>query len=144
MSAPLPDLEALGGLTTPELRAQWLALFRHPSPPRLKRDLLIRAIAHRLQENRFGGLRPATRRRLERLAAGKAPRPVSVAALRPGLRLMREWNGETHLVEVTAEGIRWCGQTYKSLSAVARVITGARWSGPCFFGLLDKPLGRKG
>ena len=143
MSALLPDLSALLSLSTPELRARWHALFGHPSPPRLKRDLLIRAIAHRLQENRFGGLKPATRRRLERLAAGAELKPDAGPALRPGLRLMRDWNGETHLVEVTAEGIRWRGASYRSLSAVARAITGARWSGPRFFGLGARPNRRK-
>ncbi len=72
---------------------------------------------------------------LDRQADGKAARPD--ATLKPGGRLLREWNGVTHTVEVTDEGFRWNGQTYRSLSAVARAITGARWSGPRFFGLQE-------
>jgi len=119
------------------LRAQWADLYGRPAPMRLSCDLLARAIAYRIQAEQWGGLRPALRRRLERLGEGgecEAARR-SVSRLQPGARLMREWNGETHVVEVLADGLAWNGERYRSLSAVARAITGVRWSGPRFFGL---------
>jgi hypothetical protein len=64
--------------------------------------------------------------------------------MQPGVRLMRDWNGETHSVQVLEKGFAWRGKTYSSLSAIAQHITGARWSGPRFFGLLDKPKQKSG
>ena len=109
-----------------------------PAPP-LSRNLLARAVVHRIQEKAFGRLRPAAARRLRRLAGGidggGANGPSAGPALKPGSRLLREWRGETQVVEVTHEGLVWKGNRYRSLSAVARAITGVRWSGPRFFGL---------
>jgi DUF2924 family protein len=124
------------------LRQEWQKLYGCPAPKRVRRDLLLRAIAYRIQELAFGGLKPATVRRLKQLAdktrVGPVAPPSAADSLRPGMRLMREWNGETHLVEVVEKGFTWRGQPYPSLSAIARAITGARWSGPRFFGLLDR------
>ncbi len=99
------------------------------------RRLLLLALAYRVQVDAFGALDSKTNRYLRAVAAGipEAVRPLP--ALKPGVRLMREWNGQTHVVDVTEEGILWSGETYPSLSAIARAITGARWSGPRFFGL---------
>ncbi len=134
-------LARIDALDAPALRAEWTALFGHAAPARLSRDLSIRAIAYRMQEQMCGGFRPATVRRLHRLAqrlqAGETIRTAPAATLPPGVRLMREWNGETHVVEVLAHGFAWRGTRYRSLSAVARAITGARWSGPRFFGLKE-------
>ncbi len=97
------------------------------------------AIAYRLQEKTLGGLKPSTRRRLQRVAtdaaAGRAGNTASERRIKPGVVLLREWHGVTHQVTVLADGVRLRGQRYRSLSQVARVITGARWSGPRFFGL---------
>jgi hypothetical protein len=134
-------LARLSELTIFELRGEWRRLHRMPPPMRLSRDLLVRGITYKLQERAYGGLSIATARKLEQAAAdslsrGSAP-PIS---LRPGTRLVREWRGVTHMVLIHADGIEWRGQRYRSLSWVARKITGARWSGPRFFGLRQRPL----
>ena len=92
---------------------------------------MIRAVAYQLQERAFGGLTAATRRRL----TGAAPSARPSRAARPGTVLLREWQGVTHQVTVIEEGVLYRGERHRSLSAVARVITGSRWSGPLFFGL---------
>ena len=141
--APLEGrLAEVRDLDVAALRAAWADEFGRPAPARLSRDLLVRAIAYRIQERRGGGLRPATLRRLNRLAEdlqnGRETESAPPSPLQPGVRLMREWNGETHVVDVLADGFAWRGASYASLSAIARAITGVRWSGPRFFGLLDK------
>jgi DUF2924 family protein len=122
-----------------ELRGEWRRLHRMPPPMRLSRDLLIRGISYKLQERAYGGLSMATARKLEQAAADPlsrgAAKPTPSVSLRPGTRLVREWRGVTHMVLIHADGIEWRGQRYRSLSVVARTITGARWSGPRFFGL---------
>jgi len=94
---------------------------------------------YKLQERAYGGLSLATARKLEHANADPlsrgAAKPVQPISLRPGTRLVREWRGVTHTVLIHADGIEWRGQRYRSLTIVARKITGARWSGPRFFGL---------
>lgn len=135
-------LEALSKLGAPDLRAEWAKVYGTPAPRRISRDLLVRAIAYRIQEKMYGGLKPATVKRLKQIAAdmekGTETPQKPTASLREGVRLLREWNGETHIVEVVPDGFAWRGNTYKSLSVIARAITGANWSGPKFFGLRDK------
>jgi hypothetical protein len=134
-------LEALCDLTADELRKEWRRLYRS-QPPRLSRDLLVRAIAYRIQELRYGGLSKATRRKLATLVeardSGRMIAKEGAQRIRAGARLIREWNGRTHAVMVEQDGFSYAGQNYRSLSAVARDITGARWSGPRFFGLAMK------
>ena len=105
----------------------------------------MRAVAYRLQERALGGLKPATRRLLERLAAAaSADQPLRLTAPSPlsaGTILMREWQGVTHEVIVLEQGVRYQQKHYRSLSEVARLITGCRWSGPRFFGLHKKAAG---
>jgi Protein of unknown function (DUF2924) len=131
-------------LTIFELRGEWRRLHRMPPPMRLSRDLLVRGITYKLQERAYGGLSTATARKLAQAAAhppGRgATKPAPPISLRPGTRLVREWRGVTHMVLIQADGIEWRGQRYRSLSVVARKITGARWSGPRFFGLRQRPL----
>ena len=108
-------------------------------PKRASRDLLLRALAYHTQVQAEGGLSKASHKRLARLAdpkgnAGRPPRPASLR-LKPGSRLIREWRGEVHRVTVLEKGFDWRGNRYASLSQIARAITGARWSGPLFFGL---------
>jgi hypothetical protein len=104
--------------------------------------LLIRAIAYRLQERVLGGLNAATCRLFERVAAdARAGRPFELATMRrlePGAVLIREWGGLKHQVVVLAKGFNYRGKYYRSLSEVARLITGSRWSGPLFFGLKQR------
>jgi hypothetical protein len=133
-------LEALDDLTPDQLRKEWRQLYRS-QPPRLSRDLLVRAIAYRIQELRYGGLSKATRRKLAAIEArdyGGEIAKEGAQRIRAGARLIREWNGRTHTVMVEEEGFTYAGENYRSLSAVAREITGARWSGPRFFGLNNR------
>src|SRR6202011_2464556 len=137
-------LARLSELTIFELRGEWRRLHRMPPPMRFSRDLLTRGISYKLQERAYGGLSTATARKLEQAGADSLSRgavtPAPRLSLRPGTRLVREWRGVTHMVLVHADGIEWRGQRYRSLSVVARKITGARWSGPRFFGLRQRPL----
>ena len=132
------DLEALGELSKGMLRKRWEDLYGSPCPSRMSRQLLTRALAYRMQEQTLGGLDRATRHRLERaaedLAAGRAL-ASPVPRIKPGTRLLREWQGVVHEVIVLEDSVQYQGKTWPSLSAVAREITGAHWSGPRFFGL---------
>jgi len=131
-------LAALPGLSLDELKERWLAVYGNPPPPRLGRKLMVRAIAYRLQELALGGLKPTVRRQLDRTAEALQsgqPLPLKAPSVKPGTRLLREWQGHTHEVIVLEDGVQYQDRTYRSLSAVAREITGARWSGPRFFGL---------
>jgi hypothetical protein len=137
-------LARLSALTIFELRGEWRRFHRTPPPMRLSRDLLTRGITYKLQERAYGGLSTAIARKLERAAANPpgrgAAKPTPPISLKPGTRLVREWHGLTHTALIHADGIEWRGQRYRSLSVVARKITGARWSGPRFFGLRQRPL----
>lgn len=139
-------LNELESLDHAELRKRWAVEFGQIAPWRASRDLLARGIVYRIQEKDGGGLRPVTVRRLHRIMVnlkhGGAVTEKAAPTLQPGVRLMREWNGETHVVEVLADGFAWRGGYYSSLSAIARAITGVRWSGPRFFGLHDKRQGK--
>lgn len=132
-------LDALAELTPDGLRKEWRRLYRS-QPPRLSRKLLVRAVAYRIQELRYGGLNKATSRKLAALVQARAPIADTATAqkIRSGARLVREWNGRTHTVTVGEEGFTYAGRKYRSLTAIAREITGARWSGPRFFGLAGK------
>jgi len=133
--ARLPELD-LG-----ELRRQWRVLYKTAASPHLSRALLMRAVAYRMQELALGGLRPERQRQLRQFArqlkeSGATPiraRPE----LKPGTRLVGEWQGRTYEVLVLDDGFSWRGAHYRSLSAVARTITGTAWSGPLFFGLKE-------
>jgi hypothetical protein len=103
--------------------------------PRVSRDLLVRALAYRVQERAFGGLSRASLKRLRELADDPEPPPDPAASLRPGAKLVREWHGRTHVVVVTDTSFDYAGSTYRSLTEIAKLITGAHWSGPRFFGL---------
>ena len=132
-------LSRLPELGLGELRQQWRALYKAEASPHLSRELLLRAVAYRMQEVVLGGLRPQRQRQLRQFAhqlndspEGRLrPRPE----LKPGTRLVREWQGRTYEVLVLDDGLSWQGTSYRSLSAVARKITGTAWSGPLFFGL---------
>lgn len=135
------DLAALPDLPSETLKARWTDLFGRPPPARLGRKLLIYAIGYRLQEHAHGGLDRATQRQLaqaaDKVAAGRDPASKS-SAIKPGTRLLREWHGVMHEVIIDDHGVRYGDRVWPSLSAVAREITGTRWSGPRFFGLTGK------
>ena len=139
-------LAALKAASTPELKAQWRDLFDSEPPPFNRRYLESR-LAYRIQELTYGGLKPETIRRLERLGeqldGGDKKKRSLRADLKPiaGTRLLREWQGVEQVVTVTADGFEWQGRPYKSLSAIARAITGTRWNGWVFFGLKNHRRG---
>jgi hypothetical protein len=125
-------LEEIERLDVQGLRDAWR---RHvgPPPPIKSRDLLRRMLAFQLQAALYGGLSSDLKRRLRtgRTAASRK------RSLQPGTMLIREWRGERHTVQVQRDGFEHLGTRYKSLSEVARAITGVRWSGPRFFGMID-------
>ena len=122
-----------------ELRQQWRVLYKAEASAYLSRELLLQAVAYRMQEVARGGLRPERQRQLRQFAqqlngsqeVRRRPRPE----LKPGTRLVREWQGRTYDVLVLDDGFSWQGTSYRSLSALAGKITGTAWSGPLFFGL---------
>jgi hypothetical protein len=133
------EIGSLAILGNNELKARRKAVYGTAAPARMKRDLLRYAVAYRMQECALSGLKPSTRRLLERVAddAG-ARRPVKVTPAckaQAGAVLLLKWGGVDHQVTVLENGVLFRGERHRSLSAVARVITGTRWSGPLFFGL---------
>jgi hypothetical protein len=127
-------LASLPSLDRDALKEHWCKLYGREPPANVSRALLIRAVAYRMQENALGGLKPQTRRLLTRPLEEGPIAPVP-ARLAPGTRLVRAWQGETHQVIVLDDGVLFGSKRYRSLSEVARIITGSRWSGPRFFGL---------
>lgn len=126
------DLAALETMDMSGLRELWRRRFG--VPPRLRsRDLLRRILAFELQADVHGGLSADLKKQLRGASCARARKPV----LQPGTTLTREWRGERHVVEVTARGFEHDGVTFRSLSEIARGITGARWSGPRFFGVAE-------
>lgn len=125
----------------PDWVEDWKRLTGAPPPPRLSTRLLRLGVAYHEQAGTHGGLKSRTRKRLYEIAAsarsGAEPTVPQTARDKAitGTRLVREWHGRTHVVDINDHGIVYEGRTYRSLSEVARAITGARWSGPRFFGL---------
>jgi hypothetical protein len=133
------NLESLCALNPNELAERWRTLFGSDPPARLRRSLLIQALAYRLQEKAFGGMNAVTRRLLESVAGDvSARRSVATHSQRPvnaGAVLIREWHGTKHQVTALKDGFMFRGTRFRSLSKIAAEITGTRWSGPLFFGL---------
>ena len=132
-------IQELPRLPKLELQALWQELFAEPTHPRLRRNLMIPILAYRIQEQAYGGLKPSTYKRLQKLAADldqnrKTPSPVA-PQLKAGTKLLRQFQGEMHEVLVVDQGFEYRGKRYESLSEIARQITGTRCSGPLFFGL---------
>lgn len=135
----LAELAALKAMTVPELQAKWRVMFGEPAPNASRGNLELR-IGYRIQELAHGGIKPATRRTLDALAAEVAsgtPGPLIADPRRPipGTKLVREWQGEEQVVTVLTDGFEWQGRRFKSLSAAVRAITGSHWNGWKFFGL---------
>ena len=135
------ELAGLPGLDRPALLEKWRALYGTEPPGKVRDNFLIRTIGYRMQELVLGGLKPATHRFLENAAEeNSSGKRISVPAVsvKPGTRLLREWHGITYEVLVTEDGVQCNSKHYRSLSELAHVITGAKWSGPLFFGLKKK------
>lgn len=132
------EVNRLSTMPIAEIRTRWRAAFESEPPKAFGPDLLRRSLAHKLQEDAYGGLAPTSRKLLNQLVAQSAksngkfviPRQIKAGAI-----LVREWKGKTHRISVLDEGFAFEGKSYSNLSVVARLITGARWNGPRFFGL---------
>jgi hypothetical protein len=136
------EIAGLADRPTHELRPAWRKVYRREPPVGLSRDLMIRALANKLQERAYGGPSPSMQRRLNTLARefekGNSSFDPGVV-LKTGARLVRQWRGNAHTVLVLEDGFEYEGQRYCSLSMIAERITGAHWSGPRFFGLTKRP-----
>ena len=138
---PDSDLADLARLSRSQLRDLWQREVGEKPPGSFGRELLALGVAYVRQERRYGGLRKASSReldrRFERTLAGSSQEGRGAPLGRPGTILVREWQGITHHVTVVADGYLWNGGTHSSLSGIARAITGTKWNGPRFFGLRE-------
>jgi hypothetical protein len=123
-------------------KSGWQKLFLSVPDPRIRRPSMIRFLAYRIQEQAYGSLSVMSERRLRQLSTAVAENTnfkiSSDRKIQPGTRLVREWQNQVHLVNVQAKGYEYRGARYQSLSEIARLITGTRWSGPLFFGLKNQ------
>jgi hypothetical protein len=140
----MPNLQErlgeLAAMPTRRLRAEWRQAFHTDPAEGLTRDLLMRAVAYRAQEQMHGGLTQTTKRALRQLTQrtageGAADAPKPAPTMMPGVRLVRNWRGKAHTVLVLENGFEYAGERYRSLTEIARRITGSHWSGPRFFGV---------
>lgn len=130
------QIELTEELPRDELITRWSKMHGCLPPKGMNNPMLVRSAAYQVQVKRLGGLKRETRKALLAIANGADHKPlIPKPELKPGKRLMREWHGKTHQVEVIEDGFEWQGEIYTSLSAIAKAITGAKWSGPRFFGL---------
>jgi DUF2924 family protein len=147
MSGEVPEqLAELRSLSRQQLLDLWQKLYRRAAPTGFKRDLMVPFLAYRIQENAYGGLKPSTRLELRGIArrmenSATPDQEICRPRIKSGTRMFRNWRGEKHEVIVTETGFEYRQASYKSLSEIARKITGTRWSGPAFFGLRSsKPI----
>jgi Protein of unknown function (DUF2924) len=135
-------------LSRQQLLDLWQKLYKKAISPGLRREVMIPFLAYRIQEIAYGGLKTTARSELRRVARalekGTASEILNRSRLKPGTRLSRHWHGKVHEVIVTESGFEYGGVAYRSLSEIARRVTGTRWSGPTFFGLNKKPTGAAG
>jgi len=136
-------LQLLDAMDYAALRDEWRRLYRSNPPKRVARELLLLGVAWKVQEKAYGGHSAVVKRRLvklsETLGEDDALNQIRIAQLKPGAKLIREWHGTTHTVIALDDGFEWQGERWRSLSMIARRITGAHWSGPRFFGLRKMP-----
>jgi hypothetical protein len=142
MATPLPDDTDLAALSLDQLRHAWSQRFRESAPALRTQDLLLRAFVYRLECTRRGGPSATLKRRLtdmaQRYLVEPEHAPAPRAAPQTGATLVREWDGKKHIVHVTEDGFRYAGNGYRSLTQIAKVISGTHQSGPRFFGLIGK------
>jgi hypothetical protein len=133
------QLTSLPEMNKASLGALWQKHFGAPPPEQTRRDLIVRVLAYKIQEQAFGGLTSSIRRRMCQFASAMAKDPNSAISttrvIKPGTRLIRQWQGKSYRVAVANSGFEYDRQWFASLSEIARLITGTRWSGPLFFGL---------
>src|SRR5712672_3474727 len=133
------EIARLPDLGHEDLRKRWKLLFGRPAPKSLRRKFMARAVAYQMQVAAYGGLSAATKRRLRKIAIavhnGDRTGVFSGVQIKPGTQLIRQWQNTTHTVMVLDEGFALDGRTYKSLSAIAKAITGTNWNGYAFFGI---------
>ncbi|WP_300379042.1 DUF2924 domain-containing protein [Henriciella sp.] len=118
-------------LSREELIARWVEIIGSAPPPKLRAPMMAKILTCEQQWQASGKPRAVLMRKLSRLAGASETDKVA----NHGHRLVREWNGVEHIVDVTEDGYVWKGRTWRSLSAIAREITGTKWSGPRFFGV---------
>lgn len=131
----LPDVATLLTLDIRALKAAWRAGFNSPVPNVARKEFFVRILAYETQRRMHGDLSRTALKTLRELARDSLDARATDGPIGPGTRLIREWGGSTHEVTVTDHGYAYRGRSYASLSEIARSITGARWSGPRFFGL---------
>lgn len=132
-------LAQLPAMDHKELQQHWRELFGREPSPGMRRNHMIPILAYRAQEKAFGGLKESTVRMLRELAVG-ASEAQPIYRPKTGTRYVREHNGKLHEVTVLDEGFEYGNESYRSLTEIAKVITGTKWSGPAFFGLKRKKL----
>jgi hypothetical protein len=139
------QIQVIEGLDLAGLRKHWRRKYGRQPVPGLGRNFMIRAIAYRIQADALGDLDRKTIRTLEQLAAGNADAIIHDRSpgrnLQPGTELVREYQGQHHRVTVVRDGFSWNGNTYSTLSGVAKAITGSNWNGYAFFGLTVRRRG---
>jgi Protein of unknown function (DUF2924) len=137
-----PQLSSLPRLQKVALVGLWRELFETDPPTQMRKELMVQFLAYSIQQQKFDALSDRSRRRLEQLAKTLASdftgSSTQRLAIKPGTRLMRQWKDQVHTVNVEEGTYEYRGDRYRSLSEIARLITGSRWSGPLFFGLKDK------
>ena len=128
------EVAVIGNLSRADLVSAWRRAYGNSPASGLSSTLICKALVWKVQAKAYGGLSTQTKRALK---AAMASGGTAIAGARPseGSRIVREWNGAVYEVEVLADGFRWCGAHWSSLSAIAKEITGTKWSGPRFFGL---------
>jgi hypothetical protein len=133
------EIDGLADLDLATLRQRWQETCGRPAPVAFRRKFLIRALAYQIQVKAFGGLSPQTKRRLREIAeavrTGTEEAVLSAPRIKPGTQLYRIWKDRTHCITVLADGFEWQGARHRSLSAIAKAITGTQWNGYAFFGL---------
>jgi hypothetical protein len=136
------EIAKLRASTRAKILGIWQKLFKRTAPSGIRRELLVPFLAYRMQEQILGGLKPSTLTELRRIARGLEKANGSTkrrirSRAKTGTRFIRQWHGEIHEVSVAESGYEYRGITYRSLSKIARDITGTRWSGPVFFGITN-------
>ena len=141
MDTKTTDLIAeLFGLSRHQLLGRWQELYGKTPPSGIRREVMIPFLAYRIQENAQGGLTASARAQIKSVArnlecAGNSLNRSTRLRIKTGTRILRRWRREMHEVSVTETGYEYRGHGYRSLSEIARLITGTRWSGPAFFGV---------
>jgi hypothetical protein len=142
-NSPPVQLASLLSMPRDDLSALWHELFQSGPPHQLRRQLMARILAYRIQDQQLRELRPSALQRLRQMGRALEKDPAAeisaVPAFKPGTRLICQWRDQTHVVTVNKNGYEYQGSRYQSLSEIARLITGIRWSGPLFFGLKPSP-----